>query len=345
MRWLICIGFLLAGTRNACAGEGEKLYFTGADAKALIADGSVEVSASRFPCSNCHGEDALGKHEGATVIPALVWSVLAGKKGYDAEAFELAVTKGIDVDGNRLGEIMPRYVLNRPETDALIGFLKSLDISNSAGLSPTAVNFAPPTNLDTALGMQTAFDRINSGGAVFGRALTLNANVSSFSQTDILVEIVQKKQMQAEEKALIQLIKQIGIGRISLSSPTPEGIYELQRNGLVHDPDQPNILVLTAPFPSKMQGKTIYSSLSIAGPSIAKLGNAASHFILVGPDNGAIIETISQSQNDRFLVGYLTGQTIGKALLLEGRTVTGSALKQRLLHTDNLYSVQVWMPK
>ncbi|ARE83588.1 hypothetical protein ROSMUCSMR3_02114 [Roseovarius mucosus] len=123
MRGLFLAALLFLGTASM-AQDGHEM-FTG---QAAVADPAGERSLIRFPCHTCHGRDGQGGIEGD--VPPIEWSRLsvasADRPGYGADTFHRAVTEGIAVDGRPLSRLMPRYALNRAETDTLRAYLGRL---------------------------------------------------------------------------------------------------------------------------------------------------------------------------------------------------------------------------
>src|SRR5689334_18449316 len=105
--------------------RGKQIYLRASSASgkpitAYLGDPPIELPASALSCAGCHGLDAQGKPEGGVVPSNITWESLAKPYGdvaasgrkhprYTERAIEIAITKGLEPAGNRLGTAMPRY--------------------------------------------------------------------------------------------------------------------------------------------------------------------------------------------------------------------------------------------
>jgi len=87
------------GKRIYVKGDGE-----GGEIKALLGSGGLELSASAFPCANCHGLRGEGTSEGGLQPPPLNWQALTSpqrwvyggktRSSYDEATLARAITSG-----------------------------------------------------------------------------------------------------------------------------------------------------------------------------------------------------------------------------------------------------------
>lgn len=105
-----------------------------ADVDAHFPSLGLEVPASSFPCSSCHGADG----EGGPRAPALSGNVLTQgsvirtpvrreRAAYTFDTFRRAVTHGFDPSGNELSKTMPRFAFDQEHVSELWTYLTGLD--------------------------------------------------------------------------------------------------------------------------------------------------------------------------------------------------------------------------
>lgn len=155
---------------------GLAIYRDGDGIEALLLDGRLRAPGQRFACAGCHGADAEGGGEGATVFPAIGWQRLAdpGRAGgpYDASGLARALREGVAPDGRRLGPAMPRYRIDDGQIAALVSHLRTVADDQRRGVTPTAIRLgiagADPI---ARQGLLAAAARFNRAGGAFGRQL------------------------------------------------------------------------------------------------------------------------------------------------------------------------------
>ncbi len=174
--------------------RGKQLYFSGIDAKgpepkALLGSDFTPAPARLAPCASCHGDDGAGRPEGAIVPPAINWRRLtrttaAQANGgphqpYPEEILQQAIAGGVNSAGRRLDAVMPRYVFSPDQLQALIAYLKAIEIDQSPGVFDDAVRIAvtlPERENSSASALMTqtlsayASD-VNERGGIFNRRL------------------------------------------------------------------------------------------------------------------------------------------------------------------------------
>lgn len=177
--------------------RGKQIYArgtspSGKEILAYIGESSLEVPGSAMPCANCHGLDGQGKPEGGVTPSNLTWEALTKPYGlrhadgrrhppYTERGLELAITRGTDPAGNRLLNLMPRYVMSQEDLADLILYLKRLGKDRDPGISENKIVIGT-TVAKGALGemgqavkaVTTAFfDELNSQGGVYSRRIEL----------------------------------------------------------------------------------------------------------------------------------------------------------------------------
>lgn len=131
----------LSGTAwraGAFSSNGEQIYFTSTSERgtAITYTGGPEsnnqmMMNGQWACASCHGTNGKGGKRGMGMMQGqgvdakdIRWAVLQPE--FDAEKFQLAVTKGQDPDGTQLSTDMPRWNIGDEDLADLIAFLKTL---------------------------------------------------------------------------------------------------------------------------------------------------------------------------------------------------------------------------
>lgn len=200
---------LLLATLPAAAdeGPGAALYLHGSGAEALLMGGKLRVPAARFPCAGCHGQDARGSREGATIFPAIDWPGLTAPDrpggAYDRASFLRAVTDGIAPDGRELDPAMPRFVADEAMLDAVIGFLQGIDAAQQRGITPGTlrVSAAPPAKA----GLEAAAKAFNARGGAFGRRIEIVTQGDMAFDADELAALLEPRLAQLDMPEIADL--------------------------------------------------------------------------------------------------------------------------------------------
>ncbi len=140
---------------------GEKIYTQGiaASGKFIPATihGDIKVTGDQLICASCHRKSGMGTTEGQQVVPAIAGDVLfnplrlptdkpplppALRPAYTRETLKLALTGGIDANGNKLDPFMPRYQISDEELDGLVAYLNTLSSQTDPGVSDTEIHFS-----------------------------------------------------------------------------------------------------------------------------------------------------------------------------------------------------------
>ncbi len=166
---------------------------SGKEILAYIGDGSLEVPGSTMACASCHGLDGRGKAEGGISPSNLTWDYLTKPYGlkhadgrrhppYTERALELAITRGLDPAGNKLLNVMPRYVMAPEDLLDLVAYLQLLGKEQEPGISENKIvigTLVPTTGSLADLGRtviavtNAVFDDLNSQNGIYGRKLEL----------------------------------------------------------------------------------------------------------------------------------------------------------------------------
>ena len=178
--------------------RGKQIYVRGTSASgqailAYLGEESLEVDGSVMACANCHGLDGQGKPEGGVTPSNITWEALTkpygvmhpnGRKhsAYTERALELALTRGLDPDGNKLLNVMPRYQMSRADTADLIAYLKRLGTDRDPGITENSIKIGTVVPTKGALAdmgqavkavISAYFDELNSQGGIYHRRLEL----------------------------------------------------------------------------------------------------------------------------------------------------------------------------
>jgi ABC-type branched-subunit amino acid transport system substrate-binding protein len=178
--------------------RGKQIYLKGESAggeiKAILGSGDIELSASAFPCANCHGSKGEGSREGGLQPPPLVWSKLtvAGQSAltrqdrspYDETTLARAITSGVNSSGAKLHPGMPRFRMTGEQMADLIAYLKKIGkaVDTDPGLTEESIKVGaalPMTGPLARIGedvkqcLGAYFAEVNRQGGIYGRQFEL----------------------------------------------------------------------------------------------------------------------------------------------------------------------------
>jgi ABC-type branched-subunit amino acid transport system substrate-binding protein len=174
--------------------RGKQIYLratspSGKPILAYLGNPPVEMPATAMTCAGCHGLDGRGKPEGGVTPPNVTWEALtkpgAGAKArnhppYTERTLEIAIQKGFDAGGNRLGPAMPRFAMSPADLSDLIAYLKRLGKDTDPGLSPSAIRLGTLIPADGPLSeageavsalLAAYFDEVNNLGGIYNRKI------------------------------------------------------------------------------------------------------------------------------------------------------------------------------
>ena len=178
--------------------RGKQIYVqgtspSGKEILAYLGESSMEVPGSTMACANCHAPDGQGKPEGGIAPSNITQEALTKPYGithpngrkhppYTDRGLELAITRGVDPAGNKLLNVMPRYVMTREDMADLVAYLKRVGKDRDPGITENkiVIGTAVPANGPLAemgqaiKAMTTAFfDEINSQGGIYNRRIEI----------------------------------------------------------------------------------------------------------------------------------------------------------------------------
>lgn len=178
--------------------RGKLIYLKGEsggpEIKAILGSGDLELSASAFPCSNCHGLKGEGTREGGLQPPPLIWSKLAmagqspltrlERGPYDETKLARAIEQGINSNGGKLHPGMPRYKMTAEQMADLIAYLKKLgkEVDIDPGLSESKIKVGAALPMtgplarigeDVKQALEAYFTETNKQGGIYGRSFEL----------------------------------------------------------------------------------------------------------------------------------------------------------------------------
>ncbi len=152
--------------------QGRRIYLDGIlpDGTPLHAAGaSGIISGKEVTCVSCHRHSGLGASEGGIRIPAVAGQILfaprtqtreqlknnrlagaGARPAYTIEALRTAIVRGINVNGETLDPLMPRFELSRQATDALIAYLQTLDTTPAPGVTDTQIHLGTVVGPDVS---------------------------------------------------------------------------------------------------------------------------------------------------------------------------------------------------
>lgn len=199
--------WLLPGSRAGAQGEGElsaqekrgkQIYLKGesdgGEIKATLGSGDLELSASAFPCANCHGLRGEGSSEGGLQPPPLNWAKLssAGQSAltrqdrgpYNETTLARAITSGVNANGGRLHPGMPRYKMSAEQMADLVAYLKRIGekVDKDPGLSEEMIKVGAALPMtgplakvgeDVKKALGAYFAEVNKEGGIYGRKFEL----------------------------------------------------------------------------------------------------------------------------------------------------------------------------
>jgi len=344
--------FLFLGRFNICVAQetqGSALFHMGEGAVAVLSQGKVKVPASRFPCANCHGEDGMGRREGATVIPPISWKFLSAstdsRPAYTIDSFQNAVLHGVRVNGQKLGELMPRYETPSQNLVSLIEYLRTLDSEQRKGITASTIHIAPPENEDERLGFIEAITRFNKQGGSYGRTIETEFDDQHFISADEFASGFKEQLKVAIRSHILNSVAEDGISIVALANGPPDSAltHKLALLGIQYDDVAPAMLILdgqsidqselskwieqserpNANFNADSTRQLrVYAPASVIGPYLETFSTTQHELILIDLDESAVRWALSRQYSARSAAGFTMGKFLGEAILSSGRDPT-----------------------
>lgn len=129
--------------------HGQQIYLKGesfdgaSDIRAFLGSDKLEVLATSFACSDCHGLGGEGTREGGLQPPPINWKTLntshtslltrRERPPYMEATLARAIKLGLDPKGASLHPGMPQYDLKPEQMADLIAYLKKLGKDSNSG--------------------------------------------------------------------------------------------------------------------------------------------------------------------------------------------------------------------
>lgn len=152
--------------------KGRRIYMEGVLPSGAMLKGirnGDEFSGRQAACQSCHRPSGMGSVEGDITVPPITGNYLyrsgdltlatmdprSGKRfnqahePYSDAAIGVAIRKGVNVGGQPMSELMPRYDLKDEDLRALIAYLKQLSLNYSPGATKDEIHFATVITPDT----------------------------------------------------------------------------------------------------------------------------------------------------------------------------------------------------
>ena len=178
--------------------HGKQIYLKGeaegGEIIAVLGGSDLELPASSFVCSNCHGLRGEGSKEGGLQPPAINWAALTRSQtsaltsrertAYDEATVARAISAGLDPAGNMLHPGMPHYKMTATQMADLISYLKKIggDADLDPGLSEDSIRVGAALPLsgplsrvgeDVKAALEAYFAEVNAQGGIYGRKIEL----------------------------------------------------------------------------------------------------------------------------------------------------------------------------
>jgi ABC-type branched-subunit amino acid transport system substrate-binding protein len=203
--WLLCVMLCVDSTNSQNRPgptdqekRGKQIYVKGESGPgtitAVLGNTDLEVPASSFSCSNCHGRRGEGTREGGLQSPPIDWETLTQpytsllnrrqRAAYDEATLARAISHGLGPSGGRLHPAMPRYNMTREQMADLIAYLKQVgkESDREIGITDETIKVGAALPLTGSLAgigedikavLLASFADINDQGGIYGRRFEL----------------------------------------------------------------------------------------------------------------------------------------------------------------------------
>lgn len=208
----VALASLFAAMPGARSGEFDAATFFARGDAAIRArpgpDGPL-LPSTAFACARCHGADGRGGREGGIEVPPVGWRALSlptrHRPGYDIGTLAVALTQGRDPAGNLLHPVMPRFLLEPAQVEALARFLEGLDRRAVPGVDARTIRLGlllPPEGRYPAADRVRAVARAvvedwNRAGGFWGRELLLRELPADGRAEDIFALVLRMRPVPA----------------------------------------------------------------------------------------------------------------------------------------------------
>jgi mono/diheme cytochrome c family protein len=169
--------------------DGERIYREGilpsGEPTQAFVKGDLPVPGTAFTCISCHLRAGIGSVEGGVYTPPTNGKNLYQplkktrhnvevkhgeppfrRPAYTDKTLAEVIRSGTDPNGKALNDIMPRYMLDDKDMEALIEYLKTLSSQFSPGITDTTIRFATivseDANQEESAAMFNALDKFVS---------------------------------------------------------------------------------------------------------------------------------------------------------------------------------------
>lgn len=285
---------------------------------ALLAGGEVRVDASGFACTNCHGGDAMGRSEGGTDFPPIIWSELADPArtdgAYDINSFMRAVREGVGVDGRLLSNAMPRYEVKTEQLEALVSFLGRLDVQERRGVFTTSIAIGFPDDPDQHQLFNRALSEANAAGGIWGRRFTRAQGDTGLMGWQELQDRLTQAFNRAQYSAVANYLRSASIESVSVHAQAEHWRWAMASAGIQLDDDATYRLTDTD-----------------AGPRLTTEHQPGAIVFQLRTPYTADEESDSvQPSSELARSAYVIGTTLADVIMDCGRAVTRSCVQERL---------------
>lgn len=254
-----------AGVLTEQEARGKQLYLkttspSGNEIRAVVGKGSIEAPGSTLTCVSCHDFEGQGLNKHGIDAPDITWEELARPlplkkaKGsvrppYTEATLRRAIIEGVDPDGRRLDEAMPRYSMSTEDLNDLVAYLKVISQALDPGVTDALIKVGtmlPAHGTFAEMGramravMEAYFKEISDSGGLYNRKIELGyvdsgdtpeaivAGIKKLIHEEEVFAIVSPFTLGADKEAA-ELVETLQVPMIGPFTLFPEDIYALNR--------------------------------------------------------------------------------------------------------------------